>query len=89
VTFDLVDETAQVFYRDEEGTPTPGLTATTSNGTGGFFEVPPGEYQVEFGGNATNCVPREGWPGDAPNRTKVQARAGFITFAGMRCDEVP
>ena len=89
VTFDLVDETTQVFYLDEDGTLNPDLTATTSRGIGRFFEVPPGEYQVEFGGNATNCVPREAWPGDAPNRTKVLAKAGFFTLAGMRCDEVP
>jgi hypothetical protein len=86
VTFDLVDETAQVFYLDEDGTPNPDLTATTSPALGGFFEVPPGEYQIEFGGNATNCVPRAAWPGDAPNRTKVPIKAGFITFAAMACD---
>jgi hypothetical protein len=86
VTFDLVDETAGVlFYRDEAGSPDPGLAATTSNGTGGFFEVPPGEYQVEFGGSVTDCVPREAWPGNAENRARVPVRAGFITYAGMTC----
>jgi hypothetical protein len=86
VTFELVGQTAQAVYRDEEGIPDPTLTATTSTGIGNFFEVPAGEYQVEYGGDATNCVPREAWPGDAANRTKVPVKVGFITYVGMSCD---
>jgi hypothetical protein len=87
-TFDLVGATATAYYDDEAGTPTLGLTATASSGDGGFIEVPvpPGEYQVEFGGTATNCVPSIAWPGDAANRIKVPVRAGYFSYGFMTCD---
>jgi hypothetical protein len=92
VTFDLVDETARVFYRDEAGTANFDLTATTSSGLGaglgGFVEVPPREYQVEFGGTATNCSLLTGWPGDAANRVRVPIKVGYITYADMLCGSV-
>jgi hypothetical protein len=90
VTYDLVDETARVFYRDEAGTAKFDLTATTccqlGAGLGGFVEVAPGEYQVEFGGTATNCILMAGWPGDAENRVRVPMKVGYITYADMRCE---
>ena len=86
VTFDLVDATAQAYFLDAAGTPTLELTATSTNGRGGFVEVPAGEYQVEFGGTVTDCVADLGWPGDAANRIKLPVKTGYITIATMGCD---
>jgi hypothetical protein len=85
VTFLLVNETAKQYY-NEVGGWSLDLTSTTSSGQGGFVEVPPGEYQVEFGGTATNCTPEIAWPGDAPNRIRVQVRAGHFGYGSMACD---
>ena len=76
VTFDLVDETARGFYADEEGSWSLDATATTSTGLGGFVEVPPGEYQVEFGGTATFCAPVVAWPGDAATESRSPSKLG-------------
>ena len=83
ITFDLMNETAVGFYNEEDWTPTLDLTATTSAGLGGFVEVPPGEYQVEFGGT---CIPDLAWPGDAANRIEVPVRAGYFNYSTMTCD---
>lgn len=87
VTFDLIDETATPFYNEQDWTPSFDLTATTSIGQGGFVEQATGEYQVEYGGAATNCSVQIGWPGDAANRVKVPVRAGYFSFGTMVCDE--
>jgi len=87
VTFTLVDDAgALAYYADEDGFFRFDLAATTVNGFGGFFEVAPGDRQIEFGGTATNCTEAFGWPGDAPNRVKVPVRVGHITLASMNCD---
>ncbi|MBW2381058.1 MAG: hypothetical protein JRG70_16165 [Deltaproteobacteria bacterium] len=86
VTYDLLDETAKQYYVDEAGINTLGLTETTSDGRGAFLEVSPSEYQVEFGGTATNCTPGIAWPGDAANRIKVPVRVGYASWANMLCD---
>jgi hypothetical protein len=87
VTFTLVDDDgALAYYADEDGFFRFDLTATTVNGFGGFFEVAPGDRQIELGGTATNCTEAFGWPGDAPNRVKVPVRVGHITLASMNCD---
>jgi len=88
VTYDLVDETAKGYYNDEAGIPTLGLAATTANSGGGFLEVPQGEYQIEFGGTATTCIPGGAWPGDAANRIKVPVKVAHVTYGSMfTCDE--
>ncbi|MGB5350194.1 MAG: hypothetical protein WBN10_11375 [Polyangiales bacterium] len=87
VTFDLVNQAAKQYYEVEEGGWSLDLTSTTSRGLGGFVEVPPGEYQVEFGGTATNCTPEIAWPGDAANRIRVQVRAGHYGYGSIACDE--
>jgi hypothetical protein len=87
VTFDLVDAAAETFYHDEAGIPNPDLTATTSDGRGGFVEVSPGEYEVEFGGTATTCTLNFGWPADAANRIKLPVEVGYLSFGSMGdCD---
>ena len=87
VTFDLIDETTTPFYFEQDWTPSFDLAATTSVGQGGFVEQATEEYQVEYGGTATNCSVQIGWTGDAPNRVKVPVRAGYLSFSTMVCDE--
>ena len=50
VTYDLVDTTGLEYYMDDDAERTLrfDLTATTSDGIGGSWEVPPGDHQVEF-----------------------------------------
>ncbi len=86
VTFDPLDETGVQYYVNEAGINTLGLTATTSEGRGAVLELSPGEYQVEFGGTATNCTPGIAWPGDAANRIKVPVRVGHISYGSVNCD---
>jgi hypothetical protein len=88
VTYELVDATGRVYYLDDDPARTMrfDLTATTSDGFGGFWELPAGAHQVEFGGAATNCAVALSWPGDAPNRVKVPIKVGHITLASMNCD---
>lgn len=88
-TFALTSGSGQVFYWDEDKTWDADLSATTSTGGGGFTEVDPGEYQIEIGGTATNCVltPR-GWPGDSANTVRVPVREGHLSRAFVSCDEV-
>ncbi|MFW2387900.1 MAG: hypothetical protein ACN4G0_06170 [Polyangiales bacterium] len=86
-TFDVVGETVPGYYNDENGTPVPTLTATTSFGRGGFVEVSPGEQEIEFGGTASDCRRSFGWPADAPNRIRLPVEAGYITYGSMNnCD---
>ena len=87
VTYDLVDATGLEYYLDDDAERTLrfDLTATTTDGFGGSWEVPPGNHQVEFGGVATNCTVALAWPGDAPNRVKVPIKVGFFTLASMNC----
>lgn len=84
-TVTLVDATGKRFYIDEEGNSALGLEATTSDGTAGFVEVGPGEFQVEIGGTAQRCVPARAWPSDEDNRIEVPVREGYITAAAVNC----
>ncbi|MFZ1866230.1 MAG: hypothetical protein WAU39_18560 [Polyangiales bacterium] len=87
VTYELIGETNQAFYEAVDWTASYELDATTSNGTGGFVELPAGTYQAEFGGVATNCAPQIGWPGNAPHRLRVPVKEGYVTYSSMWCDE--
>jgi len=87
-TYELLSETATGFYNNEAGIPALDLTTTTSGGfgVGGFLEVTGGEHQVEFGGNATNCIPDIAWPGDAADRIKFPVRVGHLIYARAVCE---
>jgi len=85
-TFDLLDATGKAYYLGETGW-TLDLDATTSTSFGGFVEVSPGEFQVEFGGTATGCVPQIAWTGDAENRIRVPVRVGYTSYGAMSCDD--
>ncbi|MBT8452446.1 MAG: hypothetical protein KJO40_10805 [Deltaproteobacteria bacterium] len=88
-TFELSSGAGQPYYWDEDKNWDAELSATTSTGGGGFTEVAPGEYQIEIGGAATNCVlTPKGWPGDSPNTVRVPVREGYLTRAVLICEEI-
>jgi hypothetical protein len=86
VTFDLGYAAGKVYYYDEQGNWDADLSATSCFGFGGFTEVPPGEVQIEIGGNAENCVVRSGWPGELENSVRTPIRAGHQTWLHVSCD---
>jgi len=85
-TFKLVGTDGKAFYRDADGNFDPDLTATTAFGGGGFLEVSsPGEYEVEIGGTADNCVIIRGWSGDSDNTVKLPIQEGYMSTAIVAC----
>jgi len=94
-TIDLFDSDGPVaakrYYVDEGPIWRLDLTATTTTGGGGFLEVSPGEYVVQFGGTAINCIPVPmGWPVlFVPNSIRLPVRAGYITQATATCEQRP
>jgi hypothetical protein len=94
-TIDLFDADGPVeakrYYVDEGPIWRLDLTATAGDQGGGFLEVSPGEYVVQFGGTAVNCIPvPTGWPAPfVANSIKLDVRAGFITQATATCEQVP
>jgi hypothetical protein len=92
VTFDLIGATGKLYYQEGvahlggETTYNVDLTATTSTGRGGFLEVTPGTFEVQFGGNADDCVPTfAGWPGDNENSVEVPVHEDHETIVIVRC----
>ena len=96
VTFDLVDETNEAFYFDAESRRYSfDLDATTGDpmpwnlplAMGGFAELSPGEYEIEFGGAADGCVgSRLAWPGRTMNSIRLPVKEGFVTFGSIGCN---
>jgi hypothetical protein len=85
-TFELSNAEGKRYYVDEEGNWDANLTATSCWGWGGFTEVPPGEVQIEIGGNAKNCQVVYGWPGTVQNSVRMPVRAGFFTEVWVDCE---
>lgn len=88
-TFELIGATGTAFYEIALDDPRLDLEATTSMGTGGFVEVGPGDFQVEFGGAVSRCLPIRAWAGNAKNRIRVPVQAGYITVASVVCSYQP
>ena len=91
-TFDLEGATGTAFYDEIKGdtwASSVDLAATTSEGSGGFLSVGPGEFQIEFGGTASRCVSDQAWPGGAENRIGFPVREGFITVLTVKCQVPP
>jgi len=91
VTFDLKGATGTRYYDlspFEDPYISFDLEATTDTGSGGFFEVRPGDtFRVELGGTADGCVPTfGGWP-DAQNKNSVRfpIREDHYTILTVRC----
>jgi len=85
-TFELVGATGKAFNVDDDGDWTLDLTATSSQGSGGFVEVSPGEHELKVGGGAVkNCQVLRGWPSDSENTMTVPVRAGYMTITRFYC----
>ena len=84
-TFELVGATGKAFYIDDDGEWTLDLTATTSEGAGGFVEVSPGEHELKVGGAVGNCQVLRGWPSDSENTMRVPVRANYMTVTRFYC----
>jgi hypothetical protein len=85
VTFELVGATGKRFYEAALDDPRLDLQSTTPIGTGGFVEVSPGEFRIEFGGTVSQCAAIRAWPGDTTSRIRVPVRAGYFTVASVAC----
>lgn len=80
------------YFGAGSATPEAGLQATTTNGTGYFWNVPPNEYLVRLRareGTTLSCSldPNDtgfswGLEGAEPNTYRVSAVAGFNSLAG-------
>lgn len=90
VTFQLIEASGVQWYINSEGVGTTEIDATTTEAIGGarggFVEVAPGIFEVEYGGAATNCTVGIGWPSETPNRLRIPVRDGHISYASMTCD---
>jgi len=92
-TLDLITATGSLFYEEEDSTPRlhcddddapdPCLEATTARGYGGFVKVPPGVFEIEFGGTADRCFPLGGWPGE--HHLRVPVKEGYFTILSVEC----
>ena len=80
-TFDLVDATGKQYYDAENPLD---ATATAHWGIGGFLEVTPGTFEVEFGGTADHCAVDFGWPG-GENSIRVPVRADHVSVVVLEC----
>ncbi len=87
-TFELLGTTGKAYYVDRDGNWSLDLTATTSDGAGGFVEVSPGEYEIEIGRTVENCQVLRGWPSDSENTFRVPVREGYFTISRWLCDEL-
>jgi hypothetical protein len=88
-TFELIDAKGEPFYDQDDSTQASrDLKATTSAGSGGFLEVPPGEFQIALGGTASGCKAWRAWPGDAENRIRFLVRDGYLTALNIDCRDV-
>jgi hypothetical protein len=86
ITLDLGYAAGKVYYYDEQANWRADLSATSCWGYAGFTEVPPGEVQIEIGGNAENCVVVSGWPGEVENSVRTPIRAGYVSWLHLSCD---
>jgi len=93
VTFDLFDAAgnkvrAEQYFSAAGPTWSLDPTATTTAGEGGFLQVSPGEYQIQFGGTADDCVEILAWPGRSQsNAIRFPVGAGHITQVNASCSE--
>jgi hypothetical protein len=84
-TFELVGAAGKAYYTDEDGNWSLDLTATTSQGSGGFVEVSPGEYEMKISGAVENCQVLRGWPSDSENTMRFPVREGYHTSTRWSC----
>ena len=77
-------------YYFDGSVPSTAINATTDSlGSGGYVEIPPGDYEVTLGGTATNCRPYGAWVSDGSNAFAFPVLDGYITYAFVMCDPAP
>lgn len=86
-TFEILGTTGESFYVDDDGSGSSDLSATTSQGAGGFVEVSPGEYELQISGEVTNCEVLRGWPSDSEDTMRVPVREGYHTITRWYCPD--
>ena len=89
VVFDLVGASNTPFYFVNGNTPSTEIDSTTEDGRGGFTDLAPGEYQVDFTGAPVLCQPFTAWPAEVDNRVRVPVKAGHISYTSMSCMAPP
>jgi hypothetical protein len=64
------------------------LTATTADGGGYIFEIPPGDVSLTFsvGGKTCKRSGAEGWPATGAQTMMVPVQAGMLTRAASVCE---
>lgn len=85
VTFTIDAPGAVTFYQASGGLPDPELDATSSSGSGGAFNLPPGTWSVTFSGGGVTCEP---WfsPDFTPGGPiAVPAIAGWASYMDLVC----
>ena len=88
VTFSGVAEGRRYYF--DGAIPSTAIDATTrSLGSGGYVEMPPGDYEVTLGGTANNCRPYGAWESDGSNAFAFPVLDGYITYAFVMCDPAP
>lgn len=82
VAFDLVGTDAgERFYQADGGLPDPALTATSTSGSGGVFNLAPGDYALRLSGGGVACEPWFSWdfaPGDPVPITVLPDMASYV-----------
>lgn len=85
-TYELFGATGTAYYVHEFGDWRLDLASTTGRGSGGFVEVGPGDFQINLGGTANNCIVGDrGWPGSDANSVRFPVREGYVTVANVSC----
>lgn|GEM_PF-5090809 len=75
------------FYTTESSLVSTELTETTAPlGSGGYIEVTPGTYEVEYGGAVTTCRSISAWAGSQDGSVRMPIRDGYLTFSWVSCE---
>ena len=85
-TWSIMDSTGKRFYFEGQVPSLDAEATTTPLGSGGFVELPPGEYDVELGGSAADCEVLSGWAGGAAGTTLAPVEEGHLTFVYLICE---
>jgi hypothetical protein len=73
-------------YADAAGNPDLSLTATSSSGLAYFFDLPPGDRELEITHPGHTCDDHVwSWNGSMPQRTLVPVTAGALATPSINC----
>lgn len=85
VEFSIDAPDATVFYQAGGGLPDPTLTATSSAGSGGAFNLEPGEYQAWFTAPGKVCEPWFSFDFPAGGAVPVRIVADYASYVDLVC----